>query len=137
MIDTIEPIVEVLESLETDIDRYDYIMEIGEELNSGPNLELTDENFVQGCQSSVWVTHELKDNVLQFYAHSDSKLVKGLLHILTEAFSGYHPNDMLQFNTASIRKIPLGAQLSMQRQIGMMSVFKRLQHLSKQYTASA
>ena len=30
MIDTIEPIVEVLESLETDIDRYDYIMEIGE-----------------------------------------------------------------------------------------------------------
>ena len=137
MIDTIEPIVEVLESLETDIDRYDYIMEIGEELNSGPHLELTDENFVQGCQSAVWVTHELKDNVLHFYVNSDSRLVKGLLHILTEAFSGYRPNDMLQFNTASIRKIPLGAQLSMQRQIGMMSVFKRFQQLAKQYTASA
>ena len=137
MIDTIEPIVEVLQSLETDIDRYDYIMEIGEELNSGPKLELTDENFVAGCQSSVWVTHELNDNSLQFYAHSDSKLVKGLLYILTEAFSGYHPNDMLQFNTASIQKIPLGAQLSMQRQIGMMSVFKKMQYTAKQYTASA
>ena len=44
---------------------------------------------------------------------------------------------MLQFNTGSVRKIPLGAQLSMQRQLGMMSVFKRFQHLSKQYTASA
>ena len=78
-----------------------------------------------------------EDDTLQFYAHSDSKLVRGLLHILTEAFSGYHPNDMLQFNTGSVRKIPLGAQLSMQRQLGMMSVFKRFQHLSKQYTASA
>ena len=44
---------------------------------------------------------------------------------------------MLQFNTASIQKIPLGAQLSMQRQIGMMSVFKRFQQIAKQYTASA
>ena len=98
---------------------------------------IKEENFVPGCQSSVWVTHEYTDNTLQYFAHSDSKLVKGLLHILTEAFSGYHPNDMLQFNTASIQKIPLGAQLSMQRQIGMMSVFKRFQQIAKQYTASA
>lgn len=137
MIATIEPIVETLQALETDMDRYEFLIEIGEELNSGPKLELTDANFVQGCQSSVWVTHDYTDNALQFYAHSDSKLVKGLLHILTEAFSGYHPNDMLQFNTASIQKIPLGAQLSMQRQIGMMSVFKRFQQIAKQYTASA
>jgi len=137
MIATIEPIVETLQALETDMDRYEFLIEIGEELNSGPKLELTEANFVQGCQSSVWVTHDYTDNALQFYAHSDSKLVKGLLHILTEAFSGYHPNDMLQFNTASIQKIPLGAQLSMQRQIGMMSVFKRFQQIAKQYTASA
>jgi len=138
MIATIEPIVETLEALETDLDRYEYLMELGDSLLSVSEEQIIkEENFVPGCQSSVWVTHEYTDNTLQYFAHSDSKLVKGLLHILTEAFSGYHPNDMLQFNTASIQKIPLGAQLSMQRQIGMMSVFKRFQRIAKQYTASA
>ena len=136
MIATIEPIIEVLETLESDIEKYEYIIELGEELQSG-DTQLIEDNFVAGCQSKVWVSHKLEDDTMQFYAHSDSKLVRGLLHILTEAFSGYHPNDMLQFNTGSVRKIPLGAQLSMQRQLGMMSVFKRFQHLSKQYTASA
>ena len=79
----------------------------------------------------------MEDDTLQFYAHSDSKIVRGLLYILTEAFSGYTPNEMLNFNMSAIQKIPLGAQLSMQRQIGMMSVFKKMQYLAKQYTASA
>ena len=90
-----------------------------------------------GCQSDVWLHHLNVDDTLQFYAHSDSKIVRGLLHILTEAFSGYTPNEMLNFNMSAIQKIPLGAQLSMQRQIGMMSVFKKMQYLAKQYTASA
>jgi len=138
MIATIEPIVETLEALETDLDRYEYLMELGDSLLSVSEEQIIkEENFVPGCQSSVWVTHEYTDNTLQYFAHSDSKLVKGLLHILTEAFSGYHPNDMLNFTTASIQKIPLGAQLSMQRQIGMMSVFKKFQRIAKQYTATA
>jgi len=137
MIATIEPIIETLEALETDLDRYEYLMELGDSLLTVDDI-IKEENFVPGCQSSVWVTHEYtEDNTLQYFAHSDSKLVKGLLHILTEAFSGYYPLDMMNFNTASIQKIPLGAQLSMQRQIGMMSVFKRFQRIAKQYTASA
>ena len=96
------------------------------------------ETFVTGCQSEVWV-HYVKDNdnTLQFYAYSESKLVKGLLFILTEAFSGYTPNEMLNFTASAIQKIPLGAQLSMQRQLGMMSVFNRMKHIAKQHTASA
>lgn len=138
MIATIEPIVEVLHSLETDIDRYEYIIEIGNSLDILNESLLIDDNYVSGCQSDVWLHHiKDSDNQLQFYAHSSSKLVKGLLYILTEAFSGYTPNEMLNFNLSSIQKIPLGAQLSMQRQIGMMSVFKKMQHIAKQYTASA
>ena len=139
MIATIEPIVETLEALESDMDRYEYLIELGDSLASiGVEEMISDNNYVAGCQSDVWLTHLLdENNKLQFYAHSDSKLVKGLLHILVEAFSGYYPNEMLNFNVSSIQKIPLGAQLSMQRQIGMMSVFKKMQYISKQYTASA
>jgi len=139
MIASIEPIVSVLETLDTDIDRYNYIIEIGDDLAGiGVQEMLNDENYVPGCQSDVWLTHlKEADNTLQFYAHSDSKIVRGLLHILTEAFSGYTPNEMLNFNLSAIQKLPLGAQLSMQRQIGMMSVFKKMQYIAKQYTASA
>ena len=138
MINSIEEYVDVLETLDNDIERYEYIIELGEELNSSDKLELTDENFVAGCQSQVWVTHTREvSGELQFYAHTDSKLVRGLLFILTEAFSGYTPNEMLNFTTSAIQKIPLGAQLSMQRQIGMMSVFSKMKYIAKQYTASA
>ena len=138
MIATIEPVVETLQILETDIDRYEYIIELGDSLKGITVSELlNEENYVPGCQSDVWLHHLIEDDTLQFYAHSDSKIVRGLLHILTEAFSGYTPNEMLNFNMSAIQKIPLGAQLSMQRQIGMMSVFKKMQYLAKQYTASA
>ena len=50
-----------------------------------------------GWQSHSFEIHK-EDDILQFYAHSDSKMVKGLLYILTEAFSGYTPNEMLNFN---------------------------------------
>ena len=138
MIATIEPVVETLQILETDIDRYEYIIELGDSLKGiTVNELLNEENYVPGCQSDVWLHHLIEDDILQFYAHSDSKIVRGLLYILTEAFSGYTPNEMLNFNMSAIQKIPLGAQLSMQRQIGMMSVFKKMQYLAKQYTASA
>ena len=105
MIASIEPIVETLEALETDLDRYEYLIELGDDLAEiGVKEMLNDENYVAGCQSDVWLTHILDENkTLQFY----------------------------------VQKIPLGAQLSMQRQIGMMSVFKKMQYISKQYTASA
>ena len=138
MIATIEPVVETLQILETDIDRYEYIIELGDSLKGiTVNELLNEENYVPGCQSDVWLHHLIEDDTLQFYAHSDSKIVRGLLYILTEAFSGYTPNEMLNFNMSAIQKIPLGAQLSMQRQIGMMSVFKKMRYLAKQYTASA
>ena len=138
MIDTITEYVDVLETLETDIDRYEYIIELGNSLAGVESELLNTENYVAGCQSDVWLHHiKDNDNTLQFYAHSDSKIVRGLLFILTEAFSGYTPNEMLNFNTQSVQRIPLGAQLSMQRQIGMMSVFKKMQYIGKGYTASA
>ena len=139
MISSIEEYVDVLETLDTDIDKYEYIIEMGNDLRLIEDKELRNqETFVSGCQSEVWV-HYVKDNdnTLQFYAYSESKLVKGLLFILTEAFSGYTPNEMLNFTASSIQKIPLGAQLSMQRQLGMMSVFNRMKHIAKQHTASA
>jgi len=139
MIASIEEYVDVLETLETDIDKYEYIIEMGNDLKLIEDKELRNEQtFVSGCQSEVWV-HYIKDNenTLQFYAYSESKLVKGLLFILTEAFSGYTPNEMLNFTSSAIQKIPLGAQLSMQRQLGMMSVFNRMKYIAKQHTASA
>ncbi|MDA8956793.1 SufE family protein [bacterium] len=138
MINSIEDYVDVLETLETDIDRYEYIIELGNSLAGVESTLLNKENYVAGCQSDVWLHHiKDNDNTLQFYAHSDSKLVRGLLFILTEAFSGYTPNEMLNFTTSAVQKIPLGAQLSMQRQIGMMSVFNKMKYTAKQYTASA
>ena len=63
MIATIEPVVETLQILETDIDRYEYIIELGDSLKGiTVNELLNEENYVPGCQSDVWLHHLIEDD---------------------------------------------------------------------------
>ena len=81
MIATIEPIVETLQILETDIDRYEYIIELGDSLKGISESELlNDENYVPGCQSDVWLhynfTHTQIVKLLEdFYTFLQKHLV--------------------------------------------------------------
>jgi len=102
---------------------YDYIIELGQDLDDLSEIR-TPENFVDGCQSAVWVA--VKDN--KFIVDSDAFLVKGVAKIITEQANSLTDTSELSLNMFSdITKF-----LTTQRQRGMQAIINRIRKLSSE-----
>src|SRR5690242_678755 len=56
--------------------------------------ERTDANRVRGCVSVVWLVGELREGHVFFRSDADSPVVRGLLALLCEFFSGGAPAEV-------------------------------------------
>src|SRR6187402_3442833 len=90
-----EDIVDTLGFFDSWEDRYKYIIDLGKELPPMEEGLRTDEHIVRGCQSQVWLVHELRDNRLFFTADSDAFIVKGLLGVVLAAYNGKTPAQVM------------------------------------------
>ena len=106
--------------------RYEYMIELGKSLPLIDEKYKTEDNIIKGCQSKVWVHADFEDNKLQFTADSDAIITKGIIAILVRAFSGQHPQEIIDANTDFIDKIGLKEHLSVTRANGLVSMIKQL-----------
>lgn len=129
---------EIIEEFEDFFDwkeRYQYLIELGEELPPFPDEQKTEVNKVHGCQSQVWLIYKKTDNRLVFLADSDSQIVKGILSVLLRVFSGQTP---LAINNASlefIEKIGLSKHLSMNRANGLTAMVAKIKEIAQSQLA--
>ncbi len=77
------------------LEMYRVITDKGKELEGISDEERTDENFVYGCVSNVYIVGEFRDGVMQYRGASDAHVVRGLLTYLIEALSGLAPEDIV------------------------------------------
>lgn len=128
--------VEALEALDDEM-RFEYILDLAREHKDAPFPEeaMTQENLMHGCQSRVWILHDEKGGRHYFRGHSDGAIVNGLVHMMTESFSGLTGEEIQNLTLDHVRRLNLGA-LTTQRQVGMMAMLKHIQKLSRQ-TATA
>jgi len=126
-VNNFEEIKDTLEILEEDLDKYEFIMSLSDYLPQFDQTKCIDEHRVYGCQSKVWC---YKDEISKrFTFFTESKLVGGLLHILLVRFQDekvFNENDFDVF----MSQLPFGNKITMQRQTGLESAFKRISHLS-------
>ncbi len=123
-----EDIVETLGFFDSWEDRYKYIIDLGKELPPMSESFRTDENIVRGCQSQVWLVHQVRDNHLYFEADSDAFIVKGLLGVVLAAYNGKAPADILAFDIeAYFASLDLMQHLSSTRGNGLKAMVKRIQ----------
>ncbi len=111
-------------------DRYVHVIDMGKSL---PPLELafkTDATKVKGCVSQVWLVSEKKGNtdpVLTFRGDSDAHIVKGLVAVVLEIFSGRKASEILALDAKSIlEKLKLAEHLSPQRSNGLQAMIGRI-----------
>lgn len=125
---TAEDIIDTLEFFDSWEDRYKYIIDLGKELPPMPiNLRI-DEFVVRGCQSQVWLTHEVQDNHLFFQADSDAFIVKGLLCVVLAAYNGKSAEEMLAVDIELyFERLNLLQHLSSTRGNGLKAMVKRIQ----------
>lgn len=108
------------------MDKYAYLIEIGNDLPGMDEAHKTEDNLIQGCQSRVWFHAEMKDGRLWFTADSDAIITKGIAGLLVRVFSGQKPEDIVYADLHFIDEIGLTQHLSPTRSNGLLSMVKQI-----------
>lgn len=119
-------IVEEFSELTDWEEKFQYLIELGEELPPYPEEKRTESYLVPGCQSRVWVAPKIENGKLDFFADSDTALTKGLIAILIRVFSGQSPEDIANAPLAFIEQVGLSKFLSISRRNGLSSMVAKL-----------
>lgn len=106
--------------------RYEYIIELGQQLPPFPAEWMTPEHEIHGCQSQVWVKPEPADGRLVFHGTSDSLIVKGLVALLLKIYSGRTPEEILSHPPDFIRDMGLDKHLLSTRSNGLKALIQRI-----------
>ena len=134
--DSFFQIDELLSGCETPQEKYQKIIERGRNLPPFPEWEKRSENIVQGCQSIVYLSGEIKDGKLYFKAASDALISAGLAALLLEAYNGQPPEFILKSPPTFIEKHEIGTSLSPGRSNGLASMFLQMQRHALKYLSS-
>ncbi len=121
-----EEIVDEFSMFDDWMQRYEYMIDLGKSLPLIEEKYKIEENIIKGCQSKVWVHAEMKNDKIEFTADSDAIITKGIIAILIRVFSGQHPKDIMDADTAFIDEIGLKEHLSPTRANGLVSMIKQL-----------
>ena len=118
--------------------RFEYIIDVGKKASDAdfPEAMKVDANLMHGCMSKVWIFDRIADGRHYFLGFSDAVIVKGLVTMMTESFSGLTGDELNALNEDHVRKLNLGA-LTTQRQVGMLAMLIHLQKLGRRGTAVA
>ena len=127
-------LTEAFEMFDAWEDRYRFLIDMGRDLPAFPDNQKTEENIVHGCQSQVWMIAEAKGNQhIEFLADSDSTIVKGLIAILRSVYSGYMPQEIIDFDVNGLlQQLGLDQHLSMGRRNGLAGMVTRIKTLATQ-----
>lgn len=123
-----DEIVEEFDLFDDQMDRYEYIIDLGKKLPALDAKFQTDDFLVKGCQSKVWLHAYEKDGRLFFEADSNTAITKGIIALLLRVLSGQKPADILNAQLGFIDKINLRAHLSSQRSNGLTSMIQRIKN---------
>ena len=108
------------------MDKYEYLIELGKELEPMPDADKTDQNIIKGCQSQVWLTANFADGLVTFRADSDAIITKGIIGLLIKVLSGLSPKEIIDADLHFIDAIGLRENLSPTRSNGLVSMIKQI-----------
>lgn len=115
-------------------EKYEYLMDLGRDLNWPPERVQSESMLIRGCQSRVWLDHEEKNGKITFFAASEALIVKGLVAMLLKVYSERSPHEILAFKPEFIDRIGLSQHLSPTRSNGLFSMLNTLQHTAMKYS---
>jgi cysteine desulfurase / selenocysteine lyase len=129
-----EELVEVFDCLPDWTMRYQQLIDLGQRLPPMPQSLKTQANFVSGCQSQVHLSARVRPgtlDILEFLADSDADIVRGLIALLQQLFSGQRADAILAFDApAFFDRLGLDRNLSLTRRNGLSAMLQRLRQLA-------
>ena len=108
------------------MDKYQLLIDLGNEQKPLDDKYKTESNLIDGCQSRVWLQADYEDGKIYFTAESDALIVKGIIALLIRVLSGHTPQEILDTDLYFIDRIGLKDHLSPTRSNGLLAMVKQL-----------
>lgn len=125
-------IIQDFEIFDDWMEKYQYIIDLGKELEPLEGSNKTEQNKLQGCQSNVWIIHKSIDGKLFFKAESDAAIVAGLVALVLSVYSGKTAKQIINTQPSFIAEIGLDKHLSPTRSNGLSSLLSKIQAIAEQ-----
>ena len=121
-----DEIIEEFSGFDDWMDKYQLLIDLGNEQEPLGDKYKTEQNLIDGCQSRVWLVADLDDQVIRFRAESDALIVKGIVSLLIRVLSGHTPQEILDADLYFIEEIGLKEHLSPTRSNGLVAMVKQM-----------
>lgn len=108
------------------MDKYQLLIDLGNDLQQLDDKYKTEDNLIDGCQSRVWLQADYVDGKIYFTAESDALIVKGIIALLIRVLSGHTPQEILDADLYFIERIGLKDHLSPTRSNGLLAMVKQI-----------
>lgn len=132
-----DEIIEEFDLFDDQLDKTQYIIDLGKKLPPMPSKYITDENRIMGCQSRVWLGAELQDVTVHFYgdAEQTAQISKGLISLLIRVLSDEKPEDIAKADLYFIERVGMGNLVTSRRAGGLASMLQRMKQYGSEYAA--
>lgn len=121
-----DEIIEEFGGFDDWMDKYQLLIDLGNEQAPLDEKYKTESNLIDGCQSRVWLQCDYVDGKLVFSAESDALIVKGIVALLIRVFSGHTPQEIIDAEVYFIDEIGLKDHLSPTRSNGLLAMMKEI-----------
>ena len=121
-----ESIIEEFALFDDWLDKYDYLISLGEQLPAIDPAHRTEKYLINGCQSRVWIDAREEEGRIRFTADSDAIITKGIISLLIRVLDGRTPREVLDTELYFIDRIGLAANLSPTRSNGLAAMIKQM-----------
>ena len=114
------------------LDKYEYLIDLGKNLEPYPEEEKTEDRLIKGCQSRVWLNSRIEGGRLFFRADSDAIITKGIISLLIGVYSGRTPEEIAGDDFSFMNEIGLKENLSPTRANGLVSMIETIKAIAKE-----
>ncbi len=121
-----DSIIEEFSMFDDWLDKYDYLISLAESLPMIDASKRTERYLIEGCQSRVWVSAEMKDGKMHYTADSDAIITKGIIALLVRVMNGRTPEEAAHIDLYFVDAIGLGENLSPTRSNGLRAMIQQM-----------
>ena len=130
-----DEIIEEFAGFDDWMDKYQLLIDLGNEQAPLDEKYKTEQNLIDGCQSRVWLQADYIDEKIHFQAESDALIVKGIVTLLIRVLDDATPQEILDADLYFIDEIGLKEHLSPTRSNGLLAMIKQMRMYAVAFAA--